>query len=297
MRTISGRQNLVMKSWIDRVTFSKLFPNKICEQTQLSLYKDTLNGDDWLPKLIRLSSPNIVRTCLDRYDTAQGITVFDLLGIKVWSAIMKIEDHIFSCQEYMSAIKSTQPSPINARHRAMICLLANAHRKCESIAALLNEISTWVNDNEILYTTLAHVFPEYMPVGLLPNLGSKSISEWWYALAKKSICPGYDVDHSILVLIYLYNLMDGNGLDAHFQYANCLENLSLAEKTDIINTSHGYQLRYGAFDTIARGHWPLLPKSAWFVLSNGSMKMSSGMIRTLIHMDFSRSSEIKALPQ
>lgn len=295
--TFQSTSNLVVSSWSDRVVFAKLFPEKISEDVQTVLYKDILNCDDWLSKLLRLSNSNVIRNCLMRYDTpgSSCITYFDLIGIKVWSTIMKIEEHLFTCREAMPVAHSTQISSINIRNRSKMCLLANAHVKCPAIEVLLDEVSEWVSNNEVLYATLAHVFPEYMPSGGMPHLGTKSISNWWYALARKAMCPGYNVEHSILVLIYLYDLMNDNDLDYHFQYANCLEKIALLKGTDVINTPHGYRLRYGTLDILANGSWARLPATAWFVMSNNRMKMSSGMIRTITHLETTRGNKHKAL--
>jgi hypothetical protein len=276
--------------WFRQVLLVKLLPDIFSEITKRETCQDIAVGDEWLSNAIRKSLYLRVQNCLQEYDPVKGIpiTCFDYLGLIVWSTLMEIENHIFiNCNLHTTSVPVPEYFHYSMRNRSKICLLANNHKDCPDIQHLLSRIETFVENNQVIYKTIAHVFQQYQPVGALPNLKpNQTLSEWWYYLANLAMCPKFPISHNLLLVAYIYELMEDRHFSSHFQYANTLEQLSLTKgaKVNFDISANQLKINYDHLEINVPCLSARLPDSLWYYVDGRRSVRSQGMIRVFIHL-------------
>lgn len=162
---------------------------------------------------------------------------------------------------------------------------------------LLEGFTVWANQNPIVYKAAAMVYARYIPFGALDRLHEgQPLSEWWFKLAQKAACPGFDIDFNLLLTIYLYEMMGNTEFHTHFEYASYLENLSLVKDAviEFDPITNQNVIKYYKMSINIPFLWPNFPHEAWQYVDHHRIQPSNGIITVLIQLQVMEGTLMKA---
>lgn len=276
--SINGLINEDSNTQLHKNIFATLYPNVVDPPSE---NKDS----DWLRRHYITHHPEWLKRALKRIEINDGYTAFDLVGIKICQCLWELEDHIFSgCSKTLRSVNTLSISRITGRGRSMICLIASGHIQCNKVKEINKKLEEWLDENRIIYLTLAQVCKEYLPAGMLKNVGNQDIKEWWVSNASRVLCPGYDIPVGMLTLMYMYEMFLNEGMDEYFAYASSIENLTLVPGAAVNFTPTSVRIEIFGLTVETRSGWHNLPNDLWYSASSTNSGALEGMLRTIAHI-------------